>query len=113
MSRAVEKPTTPLKPMRERSDEPVVVAVAGVRARVAVEGDGGLLEADERDQPAQEAVRLAEAAQLVDHAPVDQPEVAGVARDLDVAEPVDHPVADHGDDALRPASRPCARRRCA
>ena len=46
----------------------------------------GLAEADERDEPAQEAVGLVERDDVVDHAPAHQPEVPGVRRDLDLGD---------------------------
>ena len=87
-----------------------LLAPAG--ARVAVVETRGLAEADERDEPAQEAVGLVERDDVVDHAPAHQPEVAGVRRDLDVGDALDHAVAERGDDALGSVS-PSRVRRCA
>ena len=97
----VENPNTPLKPIFKRPEVAVVVTRAGV-ARVALVQHLGLRKSDQCDEPAQEGVRLAQAAQLLDHAPANQAKIAGVARDRHLGDLVDQPVAETGDHALDP-----------
>ena len=97
--------------MRSEPSEPVVVALARM-ARRAIELDGGLLEADERDETAQEAVGLLETVELVHHPTVEQPEIARVRGIGTSANLLMIGVADLGDRALDHVS-PVRLRRCA
>ena len=99
MQRVAREADDPVHPDHERAEEAVVLAVAG-GARVAVVEHRGLLEADQRHQPAQEAVFLAQRDHVVDHTPAHQPEVPGVGGDLDVGDALDDAVADRRDDPL-------------
>ena len=68
--------------------------------RIAVVEDGRLREADERDEAAEEAVRLVQAQDFVDRAAAHQPEIPGIGWDLDLRDALDHAVAERGDEAL-------------
>src|SRR5207244_5088507 len=63
-------------------------------ARVAPVGHAGLAEPDPREEAAHVAVVLAHEAELVERAPVDEPEVADVGRDLHVAQPAQDAVEE-------------------
>src|SRR5579862_9478352 len=75
----------------QAAGDAVVFSLARV-ARFAVEWKQMRFESDHGDQPAQEAVAFVEFHELVDHAPVEQTEVASVARNLDIRDFVDEPV---------------------
>src|SRR5438876_7556527 len=67
-------------------------------ARLAAVRDADLAESDPREEAADVAVVLAHVPELVERTPVDEAEVAGVGRDVDVAEPAQDAVeeADRG-----------------
>src|SRR5262249_4110013 len=83
----------------QRSDEAVVVALS-MSALVPLVLHEGLLEPNVGHEPAQKAVRLVQASQLLYHTTRHNAEVARVARDLHITEPRDHPVAELGNQAL-------------
>jgi len=72
--------------LRER-----ILGLAG-KARIAIVLDAGLVEADPRNEPANEAVPLARALQHLHDAPAHQPEIARIDGDRDVREASHDPV---------------------
>ena len=64
--------------------------------------DANLLIADPGGHPPQEAVLFAHAAHDVDDLSIQEAEVAGVERDIDVGNPVDHPVKKRSGSLLEP-----------
>ena len=70
--------------------------------RVTLVQHFGAREPDQPDETAQETVRLAQAAQLLDDAPAHQAKIPGIARDRHLGDLVDQPVAETGDHAFDP-----------
>ena len=77
---------------RQAPQAPVVPARLAGQARVAVVVHRGLAKPHPGEQPLHEAGALRHAAQGLHHAPVHEPEVAGVARDVHLADAVQQAV---------------------
>src|ERR1041385_488522 len=99
LERPAAETDQPVEADLERPDEGVVVAPP-MDPLVTLVLHEGLAQPDLGDQSAEEPVLLIQPAELLDHPAGHDAEVARVPRDLDLAEPRDHPVTDLGDRAL-------------
>ena len=108
LQRVPREADDPVHPDHDRAEEPVVLAVARRRAGRGRRARAVCRKPTRPTRPRRKPCASFERDHVVDDAPAHQPEVAGVRRDVDLGDALDHPVADRRDDALGAASRPRA-----
>ena len=89
----------PLKPILRLPVSRLYLPAPAARGS-RLKGRRTVLKPDHAGQPAQKAMALGQLDDLSSDPPIEEAEIAGVARDGDDGDPVDDPVADVGDDAF-------------